>query len=136
MTLAGYFAVAVVAAQAPSATATQQLAAPLPPPAPIQIRRVGDNGLTVRFADALEAGIRHSPMFTLAGHDRPESVLIVQIPSNVGWTQVSGRTRVRFEIEFRRGGSSLLRRSRGSCWDTQLEMCVARVLHDAGTVIR
>jgi hypothetical protein len=115
----------------PSTAATQNHVQVSAPSAPVEIRRVGDDGLTVRFADALEAGIRRSLTFTLAGRDPPGNVLVVQIPSNLGWTRVGDRIRVRFEIEFLGPNLHALGRSNGSCWESQLQVCVDQVVSDA-----
>ena len=104
-------------------------------PVPVEIRRTGDDGLTVRFADALEAGIRGSDAFAIANANGPQHI-VFQIPGHLEWRSLGDRTRISFNVEFRRNNHHLLGRSRGSCWDTELDVCVARVLRDARSIRR
>ncbi|HVQ06843.1 MAG TPA: hypothetical protein VMS43_00260 [Allosphingosinicella sp.] len=105
-------------------------------PIPVEIRRGGDDGLTQRFADALETGIRRSGTFTMVSGVSQPDFLVFNIPSHLEWTRVGDRVRARFQVELRRGDSSLLGLSSGDCWETQLEICAARVLNDARRVAR
>src|SRR3954462_3033634 len=104
-------------------------------PIPVEIRRGGDDGLTARFTDTLEAAVQSSRDFA-RGDGRQQGTLIMVIPSNVEWTEIGARTRVMFQVEFRRTDSRLLARSRGACWETQLETCAAHILRDAKYLIR
>jgi hypothetical protein len=105
-------------------------------PVPVEIRRGGDDGLTQRFADALETGIGRSGTFTMASGVSHPPFLVLNIPSHLEWTRVGDRVRARFQVEFRRGDSSLLGSSSGDCRETQLEICAARVLNDARRIAR
>ena len=68
-------------------------------PVPLEVWRGGDDGLTLRFADALEASFRRFPAFVLSSGKRP-GTLVETIPSNVGWKQVGSRTKVIYSVEF------------------------------------
>lgn len=100
------------------------------PPVAVEIRRGGDDGLTVRFADALETGVRGSRIFRASGPGRPAR-LVFEIPRSLGWTEIGSRVQVHFQVDFKSGDSRVLGTSRGTCWETNLNVCVARVLNDA-----
>jgi hypothetical protein len=104
-------------------------------PIPVEIQRGGDDGLTVRLADTLEAAFQEARGFAHGDEGQP-ATLVVVIPRNVQWADVGARTRVIFQVEFRRADSRLLARSRGTCWETQLETCAAHILSDARNAIR
>lgn len=100
---------------------------------PVEIRRGGDDGLAVRFADALEAAFRGAPEFSL-GSDKVPGTLIVTIPSNVTWKQVGDRTQVNYSIQFTTIDSQPVGSSSGTCWEDQLQQCIDHVLEDAKAV--
>lgn len=102
---------------------------------PVEILRGGDDGLTVRFADALEAAFRSAPEFSFNTDTVPDT-LVVTIPSNVTWIQVGDRTKVNYSIQFTTTAARLLGSSNGTCWEDQLQKCAARALEDAKAVRR
>ncbi len=57
------------------------------------------------------------------------------IPHAVRWEPVGSRTKVSYDVEFTTGGhpfgGTVLRHSKGSCWDDELDVCAAQVLKDA-----
>ncbi len=115
-----------VASVAIAACATSPLAEPIP----VEVWRGGDDGLTSRFADAVETAFRGAPQFALSSGKKP-GTLIVTIPSNVGWRQIGNRTQILYSVEFTGLTGALHKRETGSCWEDQLSMCAAKVLVDA-----
>ncbi len=105
-----------------------------PPPIAVEIRRSGDDGATVRFAEALEAAFRQSPEF-IVGFDQGAGALIVQIP-HLQARGIDGRVQTVFAVQFSGADSGVFASSSGSCWDGQLETCAARVLRDARNAAR
>jgi len=102
-------------------------------PTPVEVWRGGDDGLTARFADALEATFRGAHEFLLSSGKAP-GTLIVTIPTNLTWQQVGGRTVVNYVVEFSSGTSQLLGRSQGKCPEERLQECAVHVLGDANTI--
>jgi hypothetical protein len=102
---------------------------------PVEVQRVGDDGLTVRFADMLESTFRQSSGFVVSRNSE-RGTLVVAIPRNLEWTEVRGRVQAIFEVEFRGVDIPPLGSSRGSCWENELEVCAAQVLRDAREVTR
>jgi hypothetical protein len=97
---------------------------------PVEVWRGGDDGLTVRFADALEAALTQSPAFTPSTSGQP-AMLVAEIPTNLEWTRAGGDIQVHFVVNFRRADSRLLRTSSGTCWEARLDICVGHALSDA-----
>jgi hypothetical protein len=101
-----------------------------PSPIAVEIQRGGDDGLTLRFADALRTALRRSRIFTLSSRERPAK-LIFDIPRSLRWTEIDDRVQARFQVEFKRGDSRVVGTSTGTCWETNLDVCVERVISDA-----
>jgi dienelactone hydrolase len=59
-------------------------------PVPVAVLCDGDDGLTARLCDALKHDFGKSPDFTLEVAHKPR-ILIVRIPTNVGWKKVNGK---------------------------------------------
>ena len=97
---------------------------------PVEVWRGGDDGLTARFADALEAAFRQAPEFS-PNIGKIPGTLIVTIPTNLIWRRVANRTEVTYSVEFTDVTSQSLGTSRGICMEDQLQNCAARVLKDA-----
>lgn len=104
-------------------------------PVPVEVWRGGDDGLTSRFADALEDAFRGSSAFVLSVGKKP-GTLTVTIPSNVGWKQIGSRTEVHYLVTFTGTSSQVLGASKGACWEDQLSKCAGHVLKDAEVVRR
>lgn len=100
---------------------------------PVELRRVGDDGLTSRFADALEKALTSAPDFSITAGNSPGTFVIL-IPSNVDWDQSGDRLRVKYAVRFERIGIGPLGTSRGECWDSRLEDCATQVLRDARAI--
>ena len=96
----------------------------------VEVWRGGDDGLTSRFADALEATLRGAPEFSLSSGKVP-GTLVVTIPTNLTWRQVGERTEVTYSVEFTGVPAQPLGSSRGSCLEDRLQDCAAHVLKDA-----
>ena len=101
-------------------------------PIPVELWRVGDDGLTLRLGDALESAFKSSPDFTLSSGKKP-GTLVVTIPTNVDWKQIGGRTQVLYTVEFSSAENQNVGASRGSCWDDEMAKCAAQIVSDAKT---
>jgi hypothetical protein len=88
---------------------------------PVEVWIGGDDALTLRLADAIRNEFRHSSLFTLAPAFTSHS-LRVTIPTNVGWEKMSGRTRVKYKVQFYREGHEVVA-SGGVCWEDDLAPC-------------
>jgi hypothetical protein len=99
-------------------------------PIAVEIIRSGDDGLTLRFADTLRTALLRSRTYRLSSREQP-ATLTFDIPRSLRWTEIDGRVQAQFQVDFKSGGSRILGTSRGTCWETELNACVARVLSDA-----
>lgn len=104
-------------------------------PIPIEVWRGGDDGLTLRLADALENAFKASPHFILSS-GRKKGTLVVRIPTHVGWKQIGKRTRVLYNVEFASADDQNVGGSTGSCWEDALTQCAAEVVNKAGIAAR
>jgi len=102
-------------------------------PIPVEIWRVGDDGLTVRFADALEAAFQEASMFRLSTN-QAQGTLVVKIPRNVSWTRTGGSTHVNYVVDFVKDNQEV-GKSAGACAEDRLRDCAARVLKDAEATV-
>ncbi len=98
-------------------------------PLHVDIRRGGDDGLTLRFAEALEAAFHDSELLTLIG-ERKSGTWIVTIPTHVGWTQIGDRTRMSYRVELTETGSQRVTEKSGLCWDDDLVGCAKRLARE------
>lgn len=69
------------------------------------IRTGGDDGLTQRFANALEVEFQRSGSFILSKNGEPVDI-VVTIPSSLKWRAVGPRERVTYVAKFSGGGRS------------------------------
>ena len=92
----------------------------------VEVRVVGDDGLTQHLRDAVESKFRSSFDFVLSSVKKP-GTLIVTIPTNVEWTQSGTRTRVLYKIEFSSSDGAAIGKSRGSCWDDNFTACADQI---------
>ena len=92
----------------------------------------GDDGLTVRFRDALEAAFRDTSGFTLAIGNEPRTprTLVVTIVNHLTWESVGNNTQVSYTIMFEGPGAQPLGTSVGSCLEDDLSSCVLRAVTD------
>jgi hypothetical protein len=99
----------------------------------VEVWREGDDGLTVRFADALESSFQNSPEFSLSSGGVP-GTLVATIPTNLTWQQDARGMKVDYVVEFSTVSARPLGTSRGTCAETRLADCVAHVLSDARAI--
>ena len=96
---------------------------------PVEIVTGGDDGLTLRLADAVRHKFERSALFALA----PAGTLNVRsvgIPTHVGWEKAGGRTRVSYLLRLERAGRKVAE-SGGTCWETELEVCAREIVKAA-----
>lgn len=98
-------------------------------PTPVEVWRGGDDGLTLRLTDAVEAVFRASPMFAMSS-GKQRGTLVVTIP-NLHWKMVGPRTQASYSIEFSGESSQHIGTSTGTCWEDELSKCAAQILKDA-----
>jgi hypothetical protein len=96
----------------------------------VEVWRGGDDGLTVRLSEALEAAFQSSSEFALTTGKKP-GTLIVAIPTNIRWKQVDARTEIVYAVEFASADGRELGATSGSCWEDELQVCVVRIIEDA-----
>ena len=91
---------------------------------PVSLRLVGDEGLSLRFADALQTELIHDPEL------RPSkigehSTLTIESDHNVRWDELSGRQVVIYTVYV---GSKRDDPITGVCWENKLSKCARDVL--------
>jgi hypothetical protein len=96
----------------------------------VEVWRVGDDGLTLRFTDAIESALKASQNFTLSD-GKKEGTLLVTIPTNLRWKRIAGRTRALYAVEFSTLEGLRFDGSTGSCWDNELHKCASQIVRDA-----
>jgi hypothetical protein len=99
----------------------------------VEVRRGGDDGLTLRLADAVETAFRCSRKFILSDGRHP-GALIVTIPTNVEWRRIDNRTRLTYSVEFTGKVSRRIGARTGACWEDELSECANQVLREAEIV--
>jgi hypothetical protein len=102
-------------------------------PLAVDVRSGGHDGLTQRFAVDLETALRRSRLFTLSSRGRPAR-LVFEIPRSLRWTEIDSRVQVHFQVNFKTRDTRVIGRSIGTCWETNLDVCVALVVSDARRV--
>lgn len=128
MSLTSSFAVLLLGSVATAGCATT--AAFESKPTPVEVWRGGEDGLTVRFADALEAQFRAASDFTPSTGKVP-GTLIVTIPTHLPSKQIAGQTQVSYTVQFTGVSSEALGSSVGNCSEEQLAECASHVLLEA-----
>ena len=98
----------------------------------------GDDGLTLRFRDALETGFRNTSGFALVfGNERrAPRTLVVTIANHLSWKPVGENTEVSYTITFEGPNAEPFGRSVGSCREDDLLSCVHRAVSDAQRAAR
>ena len=105
-------------------------------PRPVEVWRVGDDGLTSKLTDTLEAALGSSQDFALSSGKKP-GTLVVTIPNHVRWKTASGgRPRVIYTVEFSSVDAQVIGRANGTCWDDSLLTCAAQIIKDAKVAAR
>jgi hypothetical protein len=105
-------------------------------PTLVEFWHVGDDALSEKLADRIEAAFNRSPDFTLSS-GRKSGTLVVRIPTNVVWKrQISKRGRALYTVEFSSTDGRNLGVRTGSCWDDALEKCAAQIINYAKIAAR
>lgn len=100
---------------------------------PVEIRTGGDDGLTLRLAEAVRNELRQSIQFTLAPGST-QSSLTISIPTHVAWDNVDGRTRVTYALSLDSAERNL-GKSGGVCWEDDLRTCARQIVLEAARAI-
>jgi hypothetical protein len=108
---------------------------PTPKKTLIELWHVGDDGSSLRFFDEVEKTFGKSKNFVFS-YGNKEGTLIVTIPSNIKWVKIENRTQVMFIVEFTNSNKNLLKRIDGKCWETQMSVCVTKILNETELVAR
>ena len=103
-------------------------------PISIEIRTGGDDGLTQQLRTAIEERLRSSGRFVLGPASSNPDVLRMAIPNHVEWERVRNRTRVRYQLEFSRGGGAF-GFFRGTCWEDEMAVCARQALFAATSAL-
>lgn len=103
--------------------------APAPPPQPVEIRFLGDDGLSMRLTQAVIKSINATPSLTYSNEGRGGTV-VAQTSDHVGWKRIGGRTQANYDVKFRVIGGGDLGRSVGSCWEDEIAKCAAQISAD------
>ena len=98
-------------------------------PLHVDIRHGGDDGLTLRFADALKAAFHDAELLTLIG-ERKFGTWVVTIPTHAGWTGIGDRIRMSYRVELTETGSRRVTEKSGLCWDDDLVGCAKRLAEE------
>ncbi len=107
-------------------------AAAAPSRIPVEVWRGGDDGLTSRFAGGLESAFRASRDFSLSKGDEA-GALVVTIESNLTTKRVGFGDRAYYVVVFGASDSKQLGSTNGSCWERELQACIAKVVEAART---
>jgi hypothetical protein len=99
-------------------------------PRPLEMWRVGDDSLTLRFSEGLREALRELPEFK-SSRDLQPGTLVVSITNQLGWKEVGIRTKVSYNVHFIDWRRRLVREVSGSCWEDEMSKCVARVVKEA-----
>jgi hypothetical protein len=99
-------------------------------PVPVELRHVGDDVLSERFADAVDMAFGAAADFRVNGSREP-GTLVVRIPTNILAKPVGKRIRARYSVEFSSTDGRVLGARTGSCWDDNLAECAAQILKAA-----
>jgi hypothetical protein len=95
----------------------------------LQLWVVGDDALTLRLRDALEAAVQQSRTFRMSVDEPP--AVVIRIPANVKWQDQGGRRKVLYTAQFSAPSSHESAAVKGSCWGDAAERCAADILRSA-----
>ena len=123
---------AIVAAMTATALATSAASTN---PTPVEFRHVGDDGLSEKLADEVEAVFKKSSDLTLSSAKAP-GTLVLTIPANVDWKKIGTRTQVLYTVEFSTTAGQIISKNAGHCWDDRLRDCAAQIIGDARIAAR
>jgi hypothetical protein len=95
-----------------------------------QLHVIGDDGLTVRFADALRAAIAASPKFAPAVSGSPYDIRLL-LAGNLYWQDTSQGLNFNVVVVVTSNEGRYLGVSTGACWEAHMQDCAQKVLSDA-----
>lgn len=96
---------------------------------PVEVWTGGDDGLTLRLADAVRSEFKQSARYTEAASSTANA-LRVTIPTHVRSDDVDGRARVTYSVRFDRA-ERRIGETNGTCWSDELNACARLVLEQA-----
>lgn len=96
---------------------------------------IGDDGATVKFAEALGRRIAESPLL-VPSRTSATCDLVVTVANHVSWEDYDGRTMISYRVNVRRQGSQLFESYTGSCWLDEVERCATQAVTDALALVR
>ena len=92
---------------------------------PVELRRTGDDGLTLRAFEALEKAFADTPEFSRA---RPgESAVKVEIANHLAWRESGGVLHATAPYKISRAGVAPLT-GRATCTETTLPVCASKIV--------
>lgn len=97
---------------------------------PVEVWRAGDDGLTVKVAEAIEQEININHRLRLSRGGQPGS-LIILVPKNVAWKAMNQKTEVEYTVEYETLDKRRLGSSSGSCFDDALTLCANDIVATA-----
>ena len=95
-----------------------------------QLHVIGDDGLTLRFADALRAAIAASPKFAPAVTGSPYDIRLL-LAGNLYWQDTPRGLNFNVVVVVTSSGGRYLGVSTGACWEAHMQDCAQAVLSDA-----
>ena len=100
-------------------------------PMRVELWTGGDDGLTQKFAVAIENALISSPDFAWDSDEETVGTLIIRIPTHVYPRHRGGRTRIVYRVEFSTKDDLLIFEIQGCCWASSVKKCAKEVLQDA-----
>ena len=92
---------------------------------PIELRRGGDDGLTLRAFDALEKAFDNAPDFSLARSG--ESAVKVEITNHLAWRRSGGVVHATAPYQISRADAAPLV-GQATCTETTLPVCASKIV--------
>lgn len=103
----------------------------------VEVLGGGHDGLTQKFAVAIEKALISSPDFVvrrqgmMEGAEETVGILVIRIPTHVAWREKRRRTRIIYRVEFSTKDNRRIGQSQGCCWERSVKKCAKEVLLDA-----
>ena len=104
-------------------------------PIPVDFWRVGDDGLTQRFAEALQQRLRASGRYRLitAGE---HAEIVITITDHARPVTFGGVDYFRYDVTFGRDADTIFGRSAGRCMRRQMSDCARRIVAELERALR
>ncbi len=96
---------------------------------PVDVRLVGDDGLTQNLSASLQEGLRSHQRLRLT-NSSDEAAVTIRSKSNVGWDKLGGRNVVIYTVYVSRGGA-VAEPVTGVCYERAMSKCVKDILRIA-----